>query len=391
MNRSHPLARLPHWLAVAAVALWLAPVAARGQVHDNAHLFGQSAVDDANTVMGRMEQQDKKQFVVETFPAVPDAQRAALQQQGNGPFFHEWMAARAKDLKVNGVYALICMDPKFIEVGAGRETKQRGIFTQADLDRLREQMQGSLKAQQYDATLSGAVDMVQRAYTANIPGAKPLGEAAERDTDFHRANAPSAMPAAAPSAMPPAGPSRSVPGLPGSTTPAHSGGFGLGLGSLICLGVAALILVSLARRVFSGGGNRQGGFGGGTMGGGGPNYPTGGPSYGAGQGPGYGGPAAGGGGGFGKGILGGLLGGAVGGYAADKFDHRNDGGASASTGGGGGSSGGGFGGGGGVADSGPSDAGAGFGDSSSGGDFGGGGGGGDAGGGGGGGDSGGGF
>ena len=387
MRQSHSPARLAGAFALAiALACWLLPTTARAQVHDDAHLFGQQAVADANTVMGRMEQQDKKQFVLETFPAVPDAQKAELQQKGDKTFFHDWMAGRAKDLKVNGVYALICMDPKYVEVGAGKETKARGIFTQADLDGLRQQLQTNLKAQQNDAALTGAVDLVQRAYTANIPGARPLGEASERDTTFRNESTPARSNSNGPAGLP------SLPGNGGRST--SSGLFGIG--PLICVGIGVLILFGLFRSLFNRG-TPTGGFGGGgggMMGSGGANYPTGGPTYGG--NPGFGGnPGMGGSGGsgFGKGFLGGLLGGAVGGYAADRFEHRNDPGSSAGLGGGGdgGSSGGSFGGGGGSFDSGPSDAGAGFGDSSSGGDFSGGGGGGGDSGGGGGGDSGGGF
>jgi hypothetical protein len=378
MNSSHRLAPLAGWLAAVAVALCLIPAGARADVHDNAHLFTQAAVDAANATTGQFEQKYKKQFVIETFASAPADGRAALEQDKAG-FFKSWMSGRAKDLKVNGVYALICMDPKYVEAGAGTETREKGIFTKADLDRLREELQTNLKAQQYDAALAGAVDLVDRTYTANIPGS-----------------------VAAPSGMTPSNGAQSngfpTPSMPSNDPGSIGKGSSMGIGALLCVAVGLVIIFSLVRSIFRR--NQTGGFGGGGFNaGGGPNYPTGGPNYGPGYGQGGfgggmgGGGGGGGGGGIGRGFLGGLLGGAVGGYAADKFEHRNDpnpsGGANIG-GGDAGSSGGGFGGGGGTFDSGPSDAGSGFGDAASGGDFGGGGG--DSGGGGGGGgDSGGGF
>jgi uncharacterized membrane protein YgcG len=86
------------------------------------------------------------------------------------------MASRAKALEVNGVYVLICMDPKYVEVGAGAQTRANHIFTADDVNRLRQQIQADLKSAQYDAALAGAVQQVANTYAANIRGAKPLDE-----------------------------------------------------------------------------------------------------------------------------------------------------------------------------------------------------------------------
>jgi hypothetical protein len=354
----------PIAVPLAVVALWLAPALAAAQVHDGAGIFSPAAVSDANASLGRMDQQFHKQLVIETIPNVPADQRAALQQQGKEAFFDHMKAARANALGVNGVYVLICMDPPFIDDAAGKETVRRGEFTDADLGRLRQAFRTALHDKQYDTGLRDAVDQVQRAYTANIPGAGGANTPVRSDgREAPAAGRPSA--------------GGSVPSLP------SSGGHMFGIGALVCLAIGALIIFSLVKAVFNrggGGGNQGGGYGGGGgaggFGGGAGNYPTGGPAY----GPGYQNPPPSRGSGFGSGLLGGLLGGAVGGYAADRFEHRND-----PTPSGGGDIGGGAaagGGGGGSFDSGPSDAGQGFGDSGGGADFSSGGGGGDAGGGG---------
>ncbi len=366
-----------------AAALWVVPAMAHGQVIDNAHIFTPDATRSAESAMKGLNDQYGKQLVVETFADVRPDQQSALQQD-KAKFFHDWMAAEALANRTDGVFVLICMNPGHVEVGSGKETREKGIFAIGDDRRLEAELLPLLNAKQYDTALSTATRSVGRTYTANVPSASTP-----------RSSPAAAAPAARGSSDAAPTPSRSTD----PATPATS--HRLGCGSILCLGVAFIIVVAVVRSFLRRSG--RGGppaAGGGFGGGGGPNYPTGGPGVG---GPNYqqnyggGGMVGGGGtagGGFGRGLLGGLLGGAVGGYAADKFEHRNDpaaggGGVGAS----GGSAGGGF-------DSGPSDAGQGFGGASAGGDFGGGssgadssggdfgGGGGDAGGGGGGGDSG---
>lgn len=344
------------FIALAATAaLLLSASLARADVRDNAKIFSPDTVDKANAAMAQMQQKHNRSFVVETFPAIPDDLKTQYQQQGKDAFYREWLASRARALQVNGVYALVSMDPRHVEVEAGKNTKAGGAFTNADVTRLSQQIIAAFKQQQFDAGLLQAVDSVERAYTANISGGVRANSAVGG--------------AAAPAQNQPAGKSS-------SPWPGKGSGSRIGIGSLICLGIGVLLVVSLVRSVLRNRANAGAGYGaGGANYGGGPNPNNpGGPGYGQpGYGQGYGG--GGGGGGFGRGMLGGLFGGMLGGYAADRFLHRND-----QTGSGGGDAShptqtGGIGGGSSGWDAGPSDAGEGFGSSSSGGDFGGGGGG----------------
>src|ERR1019366_6924958 len=147
---------------------FLASGAVRADVHDGANLFSQGAIDRADNEMDQMQHKHGKGFVVETFAKVPDDQQDQLKQLGKEAFFRQWMVSRAQALGVNGVYTLICMNPKFVDVGAGANTRARGDFTEGDIDRLRQQWQSTLHQRQYDQGLSQAVDSVDRAYAANI-------------------------------------------------------------------------------------------------------------------------------------------------------------------------------------------------------------------------------
>jgi hypothetical protein len=331
--------------ALGVAMLLMLPTFSRADVEDHAGIFSQPALDKANANMRTMEQRHNKQLVIETFAAIPDDQKTAFQQNGKVAFFRQWMADRARALKVDGVYVLICMNPGHVEIGATRETRARGDFTQADINSLREQIQQSLEAKQYDQALNDAVDTVESAYSANIHGQNPnLPQRGGQGPIYNNGY-----------------------GYPGTgyRTPNTSSGMKLTMGSFICLAVAGVIIFSIIRTKFRG--NSGGGYGGGYGGGPGGNYPLGGQNYGPGYGPGYGG---GGGSGFGRGFLGGLLGGALGGYAENRFENRNDPNSAAGSQPGWGDTSGGNAGAGGSFDSGPSDAGQGFGDASSGGDFG---------------------
>jgi hypothetical protein len=320
---------------LALLATLFLPMALRADVKDNAGIFSQTAVDDANRDMQKMKQAHNKEFVVETFAPIPDDQRQAY-EQNKETFFRTWMASRARELKVNGVYVLICMDPRHLEAGVGKYTREHGDFTQSDLDNLTAQMRTSLRNKEYDKALGDAVDTVERAYSANISEPNARSSYSPRETEYST------------------GQSRSYPGSTGM--PGGMSGSTGGLGTLICMIVGVVIIFSLIRSILRGGG---GGYSGGSFGG------TYGGGYGAGYGPGYGsGMYPGAGGGFGRGFLGGILGGALGSYVENRFENPN--GSSSQQGGffGGGS--------GGTSsfDSGPSDAGQGFGDMSSGGGFG---------------------
>ena len=314
-------------LSIFAGILLLAGGAAQAQVHDNANIFSQSAVDSANTTMTDIQQKCDKQFVVETFAKVPDDQLDQLQQLGKNEFFHQWMISRARYENVNGVYALICMDPTIIEIGAGKDTQARGIFTSTDVDHLRRVMQGDFHNKQYDQGLQHGVDFAERTIASN----------------FGASGSRSYSSGISPGWTPPAYPNPTPYNNNNYNYHTSSGG---GFGSLICGFIGLMIIISLIRSIFHGG---YGGFGnwGGGMGG-----------YG-----GYGG-YGGGGGGFGSGIMGGLLGGVLGGEA-DRWIHGYNSSGGFMQGGGGG-----FGGGGGGFNSGPSDFGGGFGSGASGGDFG---------------------
>ena len=158
--------------AVCCFAVLFASATARADVRDDAGIFTAGAVADANATLADAERTYGKQLIVETWPTVPADRRAALAADKEG-FFRGWLAERAKARDANGVFVLVCMDPKYVRVSAGVQTRRRGIFTPDDLDALKRQLAADLRAGRYDAALAGAVRTVTQAYAARVPAGPP--------------------------------------------------------------------------------------------------------------------------------------------------------------------------------------------------------------------------
>lgn len=285
-------------LAPLAVLLAVAPARGASYIHDNAGYFSPQAIQQAEATIDQIKQAHGKEMVVETFPAIPEELQSQYSAGNSVRFFQSWGNERARALKVDGVYVLICRDPAHLQAEVGQNT-QRRAFTLSNRDQLASLMLGKMRGKQYDQALLDGVNYVKQTMDAN-----------------EAAGAAAAPQGAGRSATPPVA-------MPGSS--GHSG-----IGGWLCVGAIILGIIVLVSSVM---GRRRmygGGYGPGPGYGGGPGYGPG-PGYGGGYGPGYGG----GGGGFFRGMLGGLLGGAAGGYLFDRYRDSQAGAAPPPAGGGG--------------------------------------------------------
>jgi uncharacterized membrane protein YgcG len=270
-------------LLTAVVAQPRVARAAAAEVVDNAGFFSEAAVSKANERLADIAQRTGRDLRIETYPAIPDELKSKYAPDRQAQFFADWAEQRGKQAGVRGVLVLVCKDPAFLTVQVGRQTRQSGVFTDADKNRMRDTLAGAFKAKNYDAGLAAIVEQFDKAVQNNAPSK-------------------TAPPAAGSGGTPP--PYR-FPSDTGSNTPSRSSGpvpqptqsksiFGGCFGTflLIVLIIGGIMLV---RRIFGGRRSYGPGYGAGQRG-----YPPAG-----GYGPGYGG-------GFGGGILGGLLGGWLG-------------------------------------------------------------------------------
>jgi TPM domain len=268
------------WLALLAFCATLSLAATRstaGTIVDNAHIFSPTAVSNAQQVIDQIRARHQKDLNIETIASVPADQQDALAAQGKDAFFEQWARQRAKAMGTDGVYVLICMDPRHLQVEVGNRTQTRE-FTLSDREALRNQLTAHFKAGEFDAGLTDAASFVSDRMDANTRLSGVTGNG--------------------------------TTGI-GQGVPLNGGG---GHGGWICLGAIVLFLVVIFMRRNTG----YGGYGPG-------NYP-----------PGQMGWGGGGGGGFGRSLLGGILGGALGSWGYDRFSRGGGFGDSSSSGGGGG-------------------------------------------------------
>jgi hypothetical protein len=305
-------------LALLALFVGAAPrnaVALDPQVRDDAGFFSPSAIRQANDIIRQIKTVHNKDFMIETYPGIPPEMQGQYSDQNKDQFFQEWNTRRAQQLGVNGVYVLITKEPGHVEVGVGKETRQRA-FTLADRDRVRDILLRAFRAKQFDQGLLSAVTAAKEAFDRNMAATGAGGGLSGSSAGG------GASGGAGGGGLPDSGSARSLPGPQSNVPPANAptnvpirrsatscGALG-GCLPILLIVIGIIVVVSIFRRMRRGGGG-YGGSGGGGPAPGAPYPPQGGYGY----GPGYGG----GGGGFGRGLLGGLLGGWLGGWAQDHW------------------------------------------------------------------------
>jgi uncharacterized membrane protein YgcG len=257
---------------------------ALAEVKDETGLFSSSAIQQADTKTRDIKQKYSKEMLVEVFPEIPSDLRANYSPDRKDQFFADWVARRSDELKINGVYVLICRNPSQLQVHVGSQTKQRA-FTPQNVEQLKTIMLTRLKNKQNDEGLLEGVDYVDRTLAANLGTASASPNSA--NPQYHYNTTPGNRTAA-------------------PATPNASGMHWIWW--VLLIGLAIFIIGRFLRSRAPGGSMYTQRYGGGG------NYPPG--NYPPGGYP----PQQSG--GFGKGIMGGLLGGMAGGWLYDKFGHR---------------------------------------------------------------------
>src|SRR5215204_1720795 len=173
---------------------------ALAEVKDETGMFSPSAISQADQATRQIKQKYGKEMLVEVFPEIPAELRGQYSQDRKDQFFAAWMTRRAQELKVSGVYVLICRNPSHLQVDAGRDTKQRA-FTQQNVEQLKNVLVTRFRDKKYDEGLSEAVNYVDRTLAANL-GSNAAGgaaaPAANPQYNYQAPNAPRATPTRTP-------------------------------------------------------------------------------------------------------------------------------------------------------------------------------------------------
>ena len=171
------------------LAGWFAPCVlaqAAGQaftVADNAGMFSEDAKRSANNEIARIRERTGKDFLIETFKSAPDTIKKVdlKDKKAKSEFFTKWAAGPAKNSKVNGVYVLICQDPKYVQLVAGKVTLNKGAFISSHLKILGKTIRAKLTEKKPDEALDAAVTYVGNTLPArrttvhtNVPNRRPV-------------------------------------------------------------------------------------------------------------------------------------------------------------------------------------------------------------------------
>src|SRR5262245_52969426 len=99
-----------------------------GGIDDHGGFFSADAVAKAKSEIAEIKRRFKKDLVIETFVNPP----AKYKGKDYKEYAAEWSESNASRLEVDGVYVLICKEPRILRVLLGNQTRSRGYFTNTD-------------------------------------------------------------------------------------------------------------------------------------------------------------------------------------------------------------------------------------------------------------------
>ncbi len=142
-------------------------------VRDNAGLFSQDAIAQAERIMQRIERDYKHDVVVKTYNTLQGVAPDASQGEVN-----RWAKRRFVDLHDNGLLIVICKKPHKFSVQVGNETQK--VFHQKDLEAVESLLVRNLRDHP-DRALVESVKEIETAFETNWPRgqARPAPRAAQ--------------------------------------------------------------------------------------------------------------------------------------------------------------------------------------------------------------------
>lgn len=152
---------------------------ARADVRDDGNYFSKATIDKANDIIRDIRKDTSKDVVVETFGDAGN-RKDVLKGSGGKKALQEWAAERARALKVNGVFILLCKDPPRIQVEAGVETREKA-FTTADTEKLFGILRDHFKDKKFDDGLIAGLHFTQEKMKENLRGTKITSPAAANE------------------------------------------------------------------------------------------------------------------------------------------------------------------------------------------------------------------
>jgi hypothetical protein len=151
------------WLGLVGTVAAVFPPA----IKDDGKMFTSEGLEKANKKIKEIYQNYKKDVVIETFAAIPSDLEKKFKDKKKEDFFREWAESRTKDLGVNGIYVLICKEPRYLYIDIDRESRKKA-FTRKDYEKMREKIFAGFRDMKFDAGLWDGLEAVESALKANV-------------------------------------------------------------------------------------------------------------------------------------------------------------------------------------------------------------------------------
>lgn len=136
-------------------------------IQDHAGIFSADAVKTADGILADIKRRFEMDVVVETFKEIPADRKAQYSPEKKEEFFQKWALDQANARKVQGVYILVCLEVRRVEVGADRAAQRRAFKPQnrAELTKI---ILDKFRQKDFDAGLIAGLDFVRNTVAANL-------------------------------------------------------------------------------------------------------------------------------------------------------------------------------------------------------------------------------
>jgi uncharacterized protein len=140
--------------------LLLVPGAAWGQkeararhVHDEAKLFSKDAIDQANKTIEKIKKAHGKDLFIESVESGEKEKDLRT----------KWAKTRFNDFGIDGIYIVVSKEPSFYRFYVGDNTREKGYFSKANIDKMDEDLKPITKPGKRDEALIEAANYVLEA------------------------------------------------------------------------------------------------------------------------------------------------------------------------------------------------------------------------------------
>jgi hypothetical protein len=112
-------------------------------VHDEANLFGKDAITQANKTIDKIKKAHGKDLFIETVLSGPADKDART----------KWAKDHFNEFGIDGIYIVVSKDPSFYRYYVGDNTREKGYFTKADIDKMDATLKQIVKKDKRDEAL----------------------------------------------------------------------------------------------------------------------------------------------------------------------------------------------------------------------------------------------